>query len=522
MKKYQKITSDILSLVDINDKNVKLFIDSNYFRDAFIHKSIDPHNNYEYLEFRGDAFVNLAISRYIKNRFPLITSQKWLTKMYHNLRSTAYLSQLATDLKFNECVSYSSEIKYRSINNILEDCFESFFGAIVTVSDKHWEMGVGYSLAYSIISKLYTSYNLPLDYEQYFDYKPRVKEIFDAMKWVFKNETLSYDVNQRKHFAKMTIYPKGDKSVKPENAIEIEGFSFKSSEEASSYLYKFILNTLKKYGINEKSSDPYTIDIGEINHTYPNDIIPKDFKDKIKKILELSGLSEDLVDKFSGGEYLIEFRKCFIDKSYDPYNNVDTYKFEGSPVIECVVVDYLFAKLNHVENLLTHAKHKIIGKSGIFEKIYNDFEFKKYFLIVENINTEDVTYNSSVLESKLIKSSIKSLFGCLASILDKHIRIGIGYRAAYNFLSKYLDTIKISHDITENLSYKSQLKEYYDRHFDELGSLNNNIIHSIDDEKNHIIQIRFKNKIISKAKSKIKVDAMENASMIALKKLCVI
>lgn len=517
MKKYQKITSDILSSVNINNGNVKLFVDSKYFRDAFVHKSNDPQNNYDYLEFRGDAFVNMAISRYIKNRFPLITSQKWLSKMYHNLRNTNYLSQLSTDLKFNECVSYSSENNFR-INNILEDCFESFFGAIVTVSNKHWERGVGYSLTYSIVSKLYNAYNLPLDFEQYFEYKPRVKEIFDAMKWNFKNESISKDY--KKYIAKMTIYPKGDKTISPENAVEVEGYSFRSSEEASMYLYKFILNTLKKYGIYEKVPNLYDVTLGEdINHSYPKDILPEDFKNKIRKILELSELSEELVDRFSKNEYLIEFRKCFIDESYDPYNNVNTYKFEGSPVVDCVVVDYLFGKLAHNENLTTHAKHKIMGKSGIFEKIYNDYEFKQYFLIVENVDGDEPQFHSSVLESKLIKSSIKSLFGCLTSILDKNISIGIGYRAAYNFLSKYLDTIKISQDISENLSYKSQLKEYYDRHSDQVGSLNNNIIHSMDDEKNHIIQIRYGNKIISKATSKIKMDAVEKASLIALQKL---
>lgn len=525
MKQYQKITTDILSSINISEQDIlNKYIQSSYFRDAFVHKSHNPIHNYEYLELKGDCVVNLAIAQYIKKRFPLIKSQKWLTKIYHNLRSTKYLSNLSKELNFDKCILYDKDEKIDT-NSVLEDCFESFFGALVNVTDEWNNRGVGYSISYSIISNLYDKYDLPLNFDEYFENKPRVKELFDMMKWNFKNEKIRFDPRQKKYLATLEIYPKGDKTVKPENSIEVEGFSYKSGEEASYYLYRSVLGLLKKYGIEEKIFDPYIIDV-KVENLKPyilKDILPEDFKDKIKLVLKKCLLTDDLVDKFSKNEYLIEFRKCFIDESYDPYNNINTYHFEGSPIIEYVVVDYISKKLHHDENLITHAKHKIIGsKSNLFYNIYNEFDFKKYLLMTLPPEIDTDVIKNSILYQKTINSSFKSLIGCLVNILDKNIFTGVGYAAVYNFMNEYLNKIKLSQDISEVTSYKSQLKEYYDKK-PNLGNLGDNIIHSFDEEnKTHKIKIRYGNKIISEAELKNKTDAVEQASKIALQKLGVL
>ena len=218
------------------------------------------------------------------------------------------------------------------------------------------------------------------------------------------------------------------------------------------------------------------------------------------------------------------FRKCFIDENFDPYNNQDLYSFEGHAAVDCIFISYLTKKLKiYNEHFLTHTKHKLIGKSDIFQKIYEDFEFEKYELYSSESKESYEKYDKSKNKSyrKFVKRCIKSLIGCIVHNIDKSTQIGIGYTAAYKLLEGYADNVKLSSDINQNLSYKTQLKEVYDGlRRSGYGDLKSNLFFTQDpNTKIYTVKITFKGNVIAESSNQLKSDAEENASKIALSKI---
>ena len=61
----------------------------------------------------------------------------------------------------------------------MEDCLEAFIGATEMQFDNRVKFGVGYTACYNIISAIYDKIPISLKYEDLFDSKTRLKEIFD-------------------------------------------------------------------------------------------------------------------------------------------------------------------------------------------------------------------------------------------------------------------------------------------------------------------------------------------------------
>lgn len=103
----------------------------NYFRDAFVHPSFSVRNNYQRLEFLGDAVINLAMTHllFFKNG---ILSEGELTKLRMNLVRKEVLAAVSRKLGFRKYLSLGrGEEKDcgREKDSILADVFESFIGA---------------------------------------------------------------------------------------------------------------------------------------------------------------------------------------------------------------------------------------------------------------------------------------------------------------------------------------------------------------------------------------------------------
>jgi hypothetical protein len=61
-----------------------------------------------------------------------------------------------------------------------EDAFEAFFAALEEViDDKEGMVGVGYSVAYSVLASFYDQRNIPTSLNDLVDSKTQLKEIFD-------------------------------------------------------------------------------------------------------------------------------------------------------------------------------------------------------------------------------------------------------------------------------------------------------------------------------------------------------
>ena len=90
-------------------------------------------DDYERLEFLGDAVVSNVVAKYLFERFP-DENEGFLTKMRTKLVNGEMLGFLANELGFGEFAIMSRHIedkcKGRTSQHILEDIFEAFVGAM--------------------------------------------------------------------------------------------------------------------------------------------------------------------------------------------------------------------------------------------------------------------------------------------------------------------------------------------------------------------------------------------------------
>lgn len=176
------------------------------FELAMTHSSVfpsDPSKNYEMLEHLGDAIVNCITTWYLKNRFPDITKSgnrgvQYLSKQKSLITSKAYLSEYSKLLGLVQFVRFrplqytfaktSEESEQGTVGiqtvtldrSMREDIFEAFFAALVEVIDgKENLVGIGYSVAYSILSSFYDERDIPTSLNDLVDSKTQLKEIFD-------------------------------------------------------------------------------------------------------------------------------------------------------------------------------------------------------------------------------------------------------------------------------------------------------------------------------------------------------
>ena len=148
--------------IKINFKNEKILLK------AITHKSYDPNNNYENLEFLGDRVLGLVVS-------------KKLYELYPNEKVGSLDKKLASLVNKNKCLEIGNSLNLKEFvitgnsktrnniveNKIISDCCEALIGAIYL--DK------GFEVSKSFILKLWK--NLINDAETTFiDAKTQLQE----------------------------------------------------------------------------------------------------------------------------------------------------------------------------------------------------------------------------------------------------------------------------------------------------------------------------------------------------------
>lgn len=180
---------------------------------AFTHPSVDNELNYEYLEFLGDGVINTAIVWYLSKRFSNLKGSKGvkvLARLKINLVSKKSFAKFATDLNLWDYISCSEHIRATSKKKVLEDVFEALFGAITYLMDYKIFAASGYAAVYAIVSNLFDEMDISLKYEDLFDARTRIKELFDYYKDIgeLKYHTIK-DNNNIFHTKVLLIKPDG-------------------------------------------------------------------------------------------------------------------------------------------------------------------------------------------------------------------------------------------------------------------------------------------------------------------------
>ena len=115
-------------------------------------------------------------------RFPkLLCSQgvKVVARLRINYGAKQSFSSIAESLGFWNFITASEEERGRCKKPLLEDVFEAFIGATEYLIDMKILECVGYSVIHNILQNLFDKIPISLKYEDLYDSKTRLKELFD-------------------------------------------------------------------------------------------------------------------------------------------------------------------------------------------------------------------------------------------------------------------------------------------------------------------------------------------------------
>lgn len=119
---------------------------------AFTHETVSPSDNYEDLEYLGDIILKGTFPKYLMRRLPHLHKSHY-TELNVSYMSKMYQAQLSRKLGFNPYIRVLG--MDRAILNLDTDVFESFFGALDTISD-NITPGSGFINCYNMIIYIFS------------------------------------------------------------------------------------------------------------------------------------------------------------------------------------------------------------------------------------------------------------------------------------------------------------------------------------------------------------------------------
>ena len=165
--------ASLLKSFNISYKNIALY------EQALTHPSYNgdantKHQDYEKLEFMGDAVLNFVTADLVYKHRPEM-SEGNLTKLRSVLVSTKPLAAYARKIKLHEYIRIGHSITLEQVktsDKILENVFESLVGAIY--------LDAGLKPAYRLISSLLLEDIKNYDVDDLTDYKSKLQEEIQA------------------------------------------------------------------------------------------------------------------------------------------------------------------------------------------------------------------------------------------------------------------------------------------------------------------------------------------------------
>jgi len=182
---FQYLIRKILKNAKIKDHYIDALLDEDGFKKydiAFTSKSANETDNYEVYEQLGDLSANKFIVSYMYRKFPKLKCSECV-KIVARLRilygSKQTFCVIAENLGFWPFISADEEQRNTEKKKLLEDTFEAFIGVTELMIDEKIRHNVGYAIVYEILHTVFETVNISLKYEDLYDAKTRLKELFD-------------------------------------------------------------------------------------------------------------------------------------------------------------------------------------------------------------------------------------------------------------------------------------------------------------------------------------------------------
>ena len=116
------------------------------------------NHNYEKFEFLGDSILKPIMTEYIMDFYP-DENEGFLSKLRSRIEKTQMLSRLSRLLKLSDYVLISREYEETSTrdnnDNIMEDIFEAFIGALYTDLKENNNEGYAYQIIHDFIFNIF-------------------------------------------------------------------------------------------------------------------------------------------------------------------------------------------------------------------------------------------------------------------------------------------------------------------------------------------------------------------------------
>jgi dsRNA-specific ribonuclease len=183
---FHELIESVLKRSNLKKAYVQVLLEHiNLYQQAFTSDSYDPTNNYQVFEQLGDVTINKFLVWYFYRRFPQLNCAdgvKVVARLRINFASKNSFSAIAENLGFWPHIKASTNQKEKDRKSLLEDVLEAFIGVTEAILDNVFQVGVGYAVSYDILKSLFDPIHISLKYEDLYDPKSRLKEIFDANK----------------------------------------------------------------------------------------------------------------------------------------------------------------------------------------------------------------------------------------------------------------------------------------------------------------------------------------------------
>lgn len=207
----------LTKLLGFKPKNESLYVL------AFTHKSVESlesdgfYNNYERLEYLGDAILDAAISELLYKRFPS-ADEGFLTQMRTKIVNGKSLTELAKKLQIERLLFVKSSKNLTE--RVFEDAFEALIGAIY--------LDRGFKYVIRFVSQKIMVEHINLNQLKFVDtnYKSRIIEWSQKHKITIEFCTDENSDDSKSFISKLKIY---DKVI-----AEGNGYSKKAAEQSAS------------------------------------------------------------------------------------------------------------------------------------------------------------------------------------------------------------------------------------------------------------------------------------------------
>jgi dsRNA-specific ribonuclease len=182
---FKNLIKSVLKKGNLKNRYIEMLTDDESMKvygDAFTSDLVDPVNNYQVLEMVGDLIGNKFIVNYMYQRFPQLNCSegvKVVARLRINYGAKQSFSDIARKLGFWDFISATNDLRQRKMKPLLEDVFEAFLGATERIIDQRKRIGVGYAIVYDILASIFDDMDISLRYEDLYDSKTRLKELFD-------------------------------------------------------------------------------------------------------------------------------------------------------------------------------------------------------------------------------------------------------------------------------------------------------------------------------------------------------